>query len=120
MYCRLIEFTLSCKGVKNKIALLLICFSTSNVIILQEIDFPPMIYINNQKFRREKISAKMLAEIFSAEMFFSPKFFPPKYFPAEIFSAEILSAEIVVLANLFAFSMFPCPTIVFVNIHLTR
>ena len=39
--------------------------------------------IKTQKFRREEISAKIFAEIFSAEFFF-----------AEIFSAEFFLAEI--------------------------
>ena len=35
-------------------------------------------YIKTQKFRREEISAKIFAEIFSAEIFLSPNFFRPK------------------------------------------
>ena len=48
------------------------------------------IYIIYQKFRREKISAKLLAEIFSAEM---------QQNRAEFFSAEIFSRRIFFCRN---------------------
>ena len=55
-------------------------------------------YIKDEKFRREKISAKILAEFFSAEIF-----------SAESFSAEIYSAEIVGFAEICSAETFGCP-----------